>query len=178
MNKRKLDNSGFTVVELVVSFSITLIVILLLFQIVLNLKDLYTRDGVKTELLIKQGLMVKSLADSFEKQEVKSVAKCTEANCLKFTFIDNTTKDLKISPNMFQYGDYKTKLVDGSEFGTFTVNKGTYTSTDVNSKNSVLSIKVDISNSLVEGDYGVQIVYLYNSNKTAVGDVTINSVIK
>lgn len=176
MDKKKINNSGFTVVELVVSFSITLIVILLLFQIVLNLKDIYTKDGVKTELLIKQGLMVKSLADSFEKQEVKNIAKCSEEHCLRFTFADNKTKDLKYDPNnnIFQYGDYKTKLVNGSSFGSMKVSNSTHTSTDNESKDSVLTISLPVTNTLVEGEYGIKISLLYNSFKTSVGDISVN----
>ena len=54
---KKFTNNGFTVVELIVSFSLTLVITVFLFQIVINLKNLYTNSVIKTELVNIQSLV-------------------------------------------------------------------------------------------------------------------------
>ena len=47
--KQNLDQRGFTVVELVVSFALAMIVIVFLFQVLIQVKELYVSGVIKTE---------------------------------------------------------------------------------------------------------------------------------
>ena len=40
-----MNNKGFTVVELLASFTLTMIIVVFLFEIVLELKDVYSSDS-------------------------------------------------------------------------------------------------------------------------------------
>lgn len=176
-NKQKSGNQGFTVVELVVSFSITLVVILLLFQIVISLKDLYVKDGLKTELLIKQSLMTQKVAGSFLDNKIVVATKCSdEPNCLSFTFEDNSVKTLHFDKikGIFHYGDYTTKLVKGSKFGSIDITNESFINVDPGKNDSVIRIHIPITHKLVSGDYGISINYLYDSRKVAVGDLNLS----
>lgn len=171
------NNRGFTVVELVVSFTITLVVILLLFQIVISLKDLYVKDGVRTELLIKQSLMSQKITTSLNDHKVVVAAKCaSEANCLSFTFDDGSVKTLSYNKdtNMFHYGDYTTKLVAGSKFGNIEVVNETFLNIPEGRNDSLIKIKIPITHNLAKGDYGISIDYLYDSRTVAVGDLNLS----
>lgn len=171
MGKGKFNNQGFTVVELIVSFSVTLIVVSLLFNIVLDLKDLYVKDGVKTELLIKQGLITKNTIEGINTEDLTSIAKCASTtNCYRFTYQDGTTKDLiyNTDTNIYQFGKFKTKLVSGSTFGAVTITRETITSVSSDKKNAMLTINIPITSTLVSGDYGIKIVHLYNSNQLTI----------
>lgn len=181
MNKNGIlkNRRGFTVVELTVSFSLTLVIVLILFQIVLNLKELYVKDGLKTELLIKQGLMTKKVAESFEEQKIKIAAKCdTGDNCLSFTFEDNSVKTLSFdkTSNTFHYGDYTTKLVSGSSYGKVKITNETFLNVEQGKKDSMITIDIPVTHPLVKGDYGVRVVYLYNSLEVSVGDLNISDI--
>ena len=57
------NNKGFTLVEMLVSFSLSMILIIILFQLIINLKDVYMTSGIKTELLNKQYLMTTKIYD-------------------------------------------------------------------------------------------------------------------
>lgn len=181
MNKRRVlkDRGGFTLVELTVSFSLTLVIVLILFQIVLNLKELYVKDGLKTELLIKQGLMTKKVAESFEEHKIKIAAKCdTGDNCLSFTFDDNEVKTLSFdkASNTFHYGDYTTKLVSGSKYGKVKITNETFVNVEQGKNDSMITIDIPVTHPLVKGDYGVRVVYLYNSLEASVGDLNISDI--
>ena len=181
MNKNGIikNRRGFTIVELTVSFSLTLVIVLILFQIVLNLKELYVKDGLKTELLIKQGLMTKKVAESFEEQKIKIAAKCqTGDNCLSFTFEDDSVKTLSFdkTSNTFHYGDYTTKLVSGSSYGKVKITNETFLNVEHGKKDSMITIDIPVTHPLVKGDYGVRVVYLYNSLESSVGDLNISDI--
>ena len=46
-----MKNKGFTVVEMLSAFTLSSIIIIILFQLIINLKELYMSSGIKTELL-------------------------------------------------------------------------------------------------------------------------------
>ena len=48
---------GFTVVELIASFTLAIIIAVLMFQVVLIIKGIFTNSGLKTQLLNKQALI-------------------------------------------------------------------------------------------------------------------------
>lgn len=171
MKRKKLENHGFTVVELIVSFSISLIIVALLFQIVLDLKDLYVKDGVKTELLIKQSLIMKNTIEEMNREDLVGISKCSEkSQCYTFTYLDGTTKNLTYDAvkKIYQFGSFKTKLVSGSKFGKLQVTNQVVSTVANEKKNSILTIQLPITNSLVDGDYGMKIVHLYSSSKITI----------
>ena len=57
------NNKGFSTVELVVSFSICMVVVVILFQIVVSLRELYEKSGIKTELLNKKKIFIQVLPE-------------------------------------------------------------------------------------------------------------------
>lgn len=181
MNKNRVlkNKKGFTVVELTVSFSLTLVIVLILFQIVLNLKELYVKDGLKTELLIKQGLITKKIAESFEEKKIKIAAKCTTGdNCLSFTFDDDSVKTLSFDKgnNTFHYGDYTTKLISGSKYDKVKITNETFLNVEEGKNDSMITIDIPITHPLVKGNFGVRVVYLYNSLETSIGDLNLSEI--
>lgn len=172
MRKRQ---KGFTVVELIVSFSLTLVVILLLFQVIISLKELYVKDGVKTELMAKQSIMTQKIMDDFDRKKMETATRCGD-DCLNFSFSDNTTSQLTIdrAKGVFHYGDYTTKLVGDSDFGTIHIGNQTTLNVAKGKKDSMIQIEIPIHNRNLKGDYGVKVVYQYDSRTTSIGDLNSN----
>ena len=166
---RMKKKNGFTVVELVVSFSLVMVIVLFLFQIIISLREMYVNNGAKSSLLNKQALMMQQIYDDFRYHAITSFTNCGD-DCVTFTFQNNTTTTLKIDRDqkLFEYGDYVTKLVDGSQFGDFIVSTETIPDVSSSKYDSILKIVISITNPLVEGDYGVTVVYQYNSNATTI----------
>ena len=159
---------GFTVVELIVSFSLTMVIVVFLFQIVISLKNMYTANSLKTELLNKQAIISDKINSSFNKKTITNVTKCG-SYCLNFVYNDNTSEILKIdyNENSFQFGSYKTILPDNSYISNPSIDivySGTFLE---NSNNSILVINIPIYNEFFKNqNYGINVLYQYNSNES------------
>lgn len=162
--------NGFTVVELVVSFSLVMVIVIFLFQIIISLREMYVNNGIKSALLNKQAIMTQKIYDDFRSKTITSFTSCGD-NCITFSFDDTSTTTLRIDKdqNLFEYGDYATKLVDGSSFGDFVVSTETVPDVSPAQYDSMIKIVIPVTNRLLEGNFGVTAVYQYNSNFTTIG---------
>ena len=78
-----MNKKGFTIVELIVSFSLAAMIGFFLLRITMVIKDLYTDSYVKTNIMSKQNIMTERMYDDFLYNDVKVVLKCGN-NCLRF----------------------------------------------------------------------------------------------
>lgn len=173
----KQNNKGFTVVELVVSFALAMIVAYFLFNLLYSLKNLAVDSRLKTELLQKQALMVRELEDDLENKKLVLATNCGK-NCLDFFYDDATTKRLTLDTtnHYFRYGIFALKLLEGSYFGMIDVSNEQVITTGGGIKNdSIFKIKIPITHKLVKGDYGINIVYQYNSYETSFNDLVFGN---
>ncbi len=165
MNK----NKGFTIIELILSFSITAIIVVLLFQLLLFLKDIYNDNGYKTELFIKQALISNEINNELENKTVTNIEYCDDYEfntCFTFTFnygssISNLVIDAE--NNTIKYGDFATKLVNGSEIGV--VQLGSEMGSNQDGRlDSFAAIIIPIYHPLYDDeDFGIKIICQYNS---------------
>ena len=163
----KLNRKGFTVVELVLSFSVSTIVIVLLFQLLISLKDLYNSSGIKTELFLKQSTISEKINSEFESKTIISVTDCG-VDCIVFNFMDGTNSELSINRehSLFNYGDYTTKLVKDSYYANPEVEFYRNIENINNNIDSLILINIPIYyDSYEEENFGINIVYQYNSNE-------------
>ena len=168
MNKR-----GFTVIELIVSFALTTLVVGLLFQMLLSLKEVYVASGFKSQMVNKQTLISSKINQDLNNKTLKIALKCGD-NCLNFIFEDGTNKKLIVDDknSIFSYGDYSTKLVNGSWFGDFYIRNEKIMGLDATSNyDSVIEIKIPIGHSLLEEDYGINMIYQYDSGTSSIADI-------
>lgn len=168
--------NGFTVVELIVSFALVMIVVYFLFQIILALKEMYVSNATKSVLLNKQAIINEKIYEDFRNKEIKIASNCGN-NCLVFIFSDNTSSVLKVDTDnkTFHYGDYTTKLEEGSSFGSMSASIEKISTSDATKYDSILIVKIPITNLLLDGDYGVNAIYQYNSHLTSIGNVTLEN---
>ncbi|MFV0249979.1 MAG: hypothetical protein ACK5HP_02955 [Bacilli bacterium] len=162
------NNRGFTVVELAISFCLVSAISLVLIQVVLSLKEVYVSGNIKSILLNKQGIMLNRIYTDLDNKVVKTINSCG-ISCLEFTFSDTTSSKLSFDPyaKTISYSNYTMKLANGSYFGDVLVNN--YNSTSlVGTNNSILDINIPISNPIVNGDYGIHIIYSYNDSQVSV----------
>lgn len=168
-----MNKKGFTIIELVVSFSLTMVVVLVLFEIVLVLKDLFEVSGLKSELLNKQSLITQKLYEDINENNIYSIQQCGDY-CLTFTFNDNTTKELEIDKEnlTFKYGNLVVAFPQTTLFGNIIFETISTTSQSANS--SIFRINVPISSSLVSDmTYNIDISMLYDSTQLTVGEIYI-----
>ncbi len=164
---------GFTVVELIVSFSLTMVIVVFLFQIVISLKNIYTASLLKTELINKQAIISDKINTSFNQKTINRVTKCG-SYCLKFIYSDNTSEILKIdsNENSFQFGTYKTLLPDNSYFKNVSLNIASTGTFDKSENDSILILDLPIYNDILKDqNFGVKIVYQFNEDSSNIYSV-------
>lgn len=161
------SQKGFTIAELILSFSVSSIVVVLLFQLLLSLKDLYNTSGYKTELFIKQATISKTINDELNSKTIESVEDCG-IDCIIFNFTDGSSSTLSIDRDykIINYGNFSTKLVKDSEFGEPSVRFYRNYANVNNRYDSFIVIDIPIYYPLYEDEnFGINIVYQYNSNE-------------
>lgn len=142
------NNKGFSMIELIVSFSITTIIIIMLFQIIIVLKDVHTKSAIKTSLLNKQNILVDMIYKDILDNGLKNVATCGDY-CITFNFKNNDTKNFSYADSTITYDDYVTSIISGS-----TVNKIVITTSQ-----KIISVHMPISHKLFpEEDFGIKII--------------------
>ncbi len=60
------NNKGFTVVELLSSFVLVMIIVVFLFEIVLELRNVYINEAVRTEIVNKNAILATALNQKLE----------------------------------------------------------------------------------------------------------------
>lgn len=176
------NNKGVTVVELVVSMTILIVIATFLFQMIISLKEIYNSSGIKTELLNKQAIMSKMINEDFKEKGIEMALRCSDSeDCLSLYFKDGTNKTLKLmkktesEPAYFIYGDYKTELSQGTDFGNYNIETTTVFSNSGLTNDSILTINIPIKNNLLKNqDFGINIVYQYNSSTSSITDIAMS----
>ena len=159
------NNKGFTVVEMGVSFCLIFTICLLLFQIIMSVKDIYVKSDIETTLLSKQGILLNKIYKDFEdKGGVKTFSASTTNNITTATFTlgDDTTTTLTIDKEnkKITYGNYLWDLSgDINTIGDTTITN----STEIGG-NNYFDLSFRITNNLTKNtNYGLNIFYKLNS---------------
>lgn len=176
-----MNKKGSTIVELIVSITVLTVVVTFLFQTIISLKEVYNSSGIKTEMLNKQSLISKMINDDLRSRKIELATTCGGENaCLAFYFQDGTQKKLELikktetTPAYFVYGDYKTELVNQSNFGSYEISSETLYEVVGLTNDSILNLNIPITHPLLNNqDYGIKIVYPYNSKTTSITDLSI-----
>lgn len=154
-----MKKNGFTLIEMAVSFCLVAAVSILLFQIIANMKELYLSGDVKTTLLNRQAIMTKKIYDQLNEDSLTSVTNCG-SECYQFQFSSGESAKFQIDRERgtITYGNYQITYGKGSSLGSLEVFQQSY------GGNSILNIVLPITNKLVQGDYGIQILVQYNAS--------------
>ncbi len=159
------NNKAFTLVEMLVSFTLSMILIIILFQLIINLKDVYMTSGIKTEMINKQYLMTNKIYKDLTEKKLTAISKCgqEQQNCINLSFSTGETKifSVDVTNNTLNYDNYIIKTNSSSTLGAITISCNTITETK-----KILTIKVPITNSsFKDTDFGINIVYPFNTTE-------------
>lgn len=169
-----MKKNGFTLVELIVTFTLVSTISFLLFQLIFGLKEMYISTKFKTNLLTKQANMTHRINSDFLNYKVIKFDNCTSNGsdvslCMEFTFADEEsklfTKRLEVHDDKIIYDNYKMDVKssqDGSTIGTIKI-KNSFLNSSIYLYNSILNIEIPITNSLASGDYGLHLTIQYNN---------------
>ena len=162
-----MNNKGFTIVELIVSFTLASIIVVLLFQLVLNLKEIQEYSDVKTKLLTKQSNISSKLNKNIYQKGISKIEECQDIPnyCLEFTFNDNSNSKLIVDKanQTITIDDNKFNLVEGSSIDN--VQADVFIDPTIKDKNnSILTLNIEIKHEYFKNqNFGIYLVYQYNN---------------
>lgn len=158
---------GFTVIELIVSFTLVSVISIILFQLIFTLKELYVSGDIKTTLLNKQGIMTKKIYDDLNEDTLVEVKSCG-VSCLIFKYQDEERKLLiDVAANTLTYGNYTMKLSEGSTFGQVSFS---YSNTDSTLNLNEFNLNIPIKSNLLNDDFGIHIVKVYSPTEVVINN--------
>ncbi len=99
----KLDNKGFTVIELVLSFVFVMFLAVGMFGLVNNYRNREEQESIRSDLLVLNNTLTADIYKDINDRLVKNMSYCVDEHnvvidkCIVINFMDNTTKRLEIT---------------------------------------------------------------------------------
>lgn len=160
-----MKNKGFTLVELITTFALVAVIVVLLINIIVIIKNVYSNTDLKTELYINQSNLSNVLNKKFSKDNLISHRSCDSASgddyliCQIFTFNDSEKEvRLEVTPELIKFGTYAYALDQCSVIKTNEL-------FNVDNSNNTLNIQIPIyCEAYPDIDFGINLVYLNYSN--------------
>lgn len=169
------NKKGFTVVELIVSFSLVVTIFVFLMQIIMLLRTTYDKAVIKTELLNKESLISNYINNRLNKG-VSTINSCGN-NCLRFIYddLDSDIFSINYADNTLRFGDYQTNLPNNTKFNNVSVDIVYSPTYNVDANNAMLKIAIPIYNDTLNETLPINIVYQFNTEKQSIEYVNFNS---
>lgn len=169
-----INKKGFTVLELILAFTLTTIVIVYLMQIISLVHLIYISSVQKTNLMMNQGNIMDQFYRDSDEKKLSSIRSCG-SNCYTLTFKTGETKNISLdkSKKIVKYGDFSIKYDSKVQIGDIELNTASFVAEEsvigANLYDSIIQIKIPIS---VKNDiHDINLIYQYSSN---LNNVTIN----
>ena len=152
-----MKKNGFTLVELITTFALTTVIIVLLINVVLLIKNIYSKTNVKTELYINQSNLSNALNSKINNNDLVSYEPCTDSEfCYEFNFRNDESIKLIVEKDKIKFGDYIYKLGNKTR-----VENATLTPDE-----DLLILKIPIVSDIYPNiDFGINLVYVGNIEK-------------
>ena len=162
MNKR-----GFTLIELITTFALATVIIILLVNVIIVIKNIYSKNDIKSQLLIDQSNLSNVINKRLIEDSLDTYTSCNDSNfCYNFNFVDGTSSKLVVAKDSIKFDNYVYKIEKGCTIETPIIDiiiDIEVSSSDQN--NSFLILKIPIKHKLYPNkNFGIDIVYQYNSN--------------
>ena len=156
----KLNNKGFTVVELLASFTLTMIITTLLFEVVLELKDVYVSSELETSIKNENALIAREINKQISNGNIPT--ECGGSIC---TLSDG--KQINISSNRsVKIGNKTFEMPEGTYINdnySITSKCSEDVSLASNSENCFLTVKYTVTAENFSDDVSFNLVSSYLS---------------
>ncbi len=157
---------GFTTVEVIITFAITIALAVMLFQIVVIMNDIYNINEEETEFLNDISLFSYDINRDLDASALTQISSCG-SDCYVLHFLNGSTKELKIENNDIIYDLNKTDFDDNTQIMGFSINEIKAPSVGGN-YDSMALIEIHLKNDYIKYDNTTKIVYQYNSTVSNV----------
>lgn len=157
------NNNGMTLVEFITSFTLASIIIVLLLNVILILRDVYNKSNIKSDIIIEQSSLSNQLNKEFVKNNLISYS-INNSDNYSFVFTDDIY-NLVVNRTEYtiKFGKYTYKFPEGTKIGNPSIDIKTFSVYSGNDSIFILNIPIT-NNKFPDENFDVNIVYMYNSN--------------
>ena len=146
-----MNNKGFTVVELIAAFSITMVICIFLFELLLEVKDIFVETSLKTSIQEKNAIISKNIYNLF-KDEGNNVTCISNSCTINGKNLQIADEAITISNQKFTMpkdGD-KTINIENASITNNTLTNGKY-----------IQVKFKLESSNLSKPYEYNVIYYY-----------------
>ena len=153
-----MKTKGFTLVELITTFALTAVIVVLLINLILVIKNLYSNTDSKTKLYINQNSLSNAMNSKIRHGNLVSYDVCDDSEfCYVFNYLDNTSDKLVITENTISFGNLVYNFDSKTNIEGLTI---TTENISTNGFSKIINIKIPIKNELYPSvDFGINLVY-------------------
>lgn len=162
-----MNKKGFTLIEVLVSFTLVSVIAIFLFQIIYIVRDIYKEKSVKSELYIESYNLSNTInRDIITNDDLTKVEK-TSGDNVNLTF-GNKTISITIdrTNHTINYGNYSVNILSSATIGDITLDYDYVMAKS--GKNGILKIIIPISHDGYNEDFNALIFARYDSTKTLI----------
>ena len=159
-----MNKKGFTLIELITTFALATVIIIILLNIISIIKNIYVQNDVKSTLAIEQSNLSKLMNEKFDNKLLYYVA-CNDGDyCYIFSFENEESVKLVVEKSKISFGEYTYKLDKNTEVKNPTLTREYVDLDDTENTNNFLVINIPIINKLYPKlNFGINLVY-FNSD--------------
>lgn len=161
-----MNKKGMTLVELITTFALTAVIVVLLINVIVVIKNVYSKSSIKSELYINQSNLSNVLNSKINNDNLDYYEECVIDNsllCVDFNFINGESIRLSVSEKEIKFGEYIYKLDNNTKVMNPSINVE-YINLEENG-NNILTLRIPIQSTFYPNiDFGINLVYLYNIN--------------
>ena len=163
-----MKNKGFTTIELITSFTLASIIMLILFNIVLIMKDNMSKVNAMTNTLVEKDNLSYNINKRFKEKELASITTCEDGDkCFLFTYSDDSSDKLiySIENKTITFNNYTFNITDDMtvESPTVTEHYDTMSSTKYNGY-FIINIPITVDGK----DYSIKVNKHFNTDSVMV----------
>lgn len=144
------NNKGFTVIELIASFALTMVITVFLFEVLIEVKDTFADTSVKTAIQQQASIISKNIDNSLT--QVGSSVSCSGATCN----INGKTLQINQSNNRVTIGGQNFNMPDTVSIKNYTLNN------TCNGTNCYLYVQMTLDSGNLRKDYDFDVTYYYS----------------
>ncbi len=143
-----MKNKGFTVVELITSFALTMVISVFLFEVLIDVKDIFIEASIKTNIEQKLAIISKNIKNIV-------VVRGSVVNCSSETNCTANGKTIEVSGNTMVINGQTFKLPEEVSI------EGPSLSQSCTAKNCYLKVSMTLKHPNLSKKYTYNTIYYY-----------------
>lgn len=158
----KLNNKGFTVVELLASFILTMIIVVFLFEIVLELRNVYINEKVRTDIVNRNAVIANSINKLLNEKPINNPI-CASTFCTFTVDTENgpVDKTISVADNTVTIDKQKVTFPEDVTITDIVLMQQGPTDTGIIANNSIIKISYKAQSDDLDKEVDFNFIYSY-----------------